>query len=292
MFEKILAPMDGSKLAEQVIPHVGELAQAFNSEVILISVCEPEETESGQACRMYIYTEADILKELTVGSGAKIKTKVVTGKADKTILGYAETQDIDLVVMTSHGRSGIMPWSLGSTVTKVLHKVGVPLIVIRAKETLTEQDKSGLFHRVLIPLDGSERAEKVLPYVAEIAKKIDSEIILVQVVEAGRHVHSVGGINYVRFRDQDVKRMKDKAMDYLRKVSTQFAGTRAKVSYEVREGNSAQEIIKLANEKGCSLIALSSHGHSGIEAWLVGSVTYKIMQASNRSVLFVPALET
>ena len=81
-------------------------------------------------------------------------------------------------------------------------------------------------------------------------------------------------------------------MPYLRKASTQFAGTRAEVSYEVREGNSAQEIIKLANEKGCSLIALSSHGHSGIEAWLVGSVTYKIMQASNKSVLFVPALET
>ncbi len=98
----------------------------------------------------------------------------------------------------------------------MLHKVGVPLIVVRAKETSSEQEGS-LYRRVLIPLDGSERAAMVLPYVAEISSKIESDVTLTQVVEPGRHVHgAIGGINYVRFKDQDIKKMKEKALGYLK----------------------------------------------------------------------------
>lgn len=291
MYERILVPLDGSKLAEQVFPHVAELARVFDSEVILIGVCEPEEREYGQACQLYMDSEADNLRSVMGGSAVKVTTTFVIGKPAKHILGYAEENNVNLIAMTSHGRSGIMPWSLGSTVNRVLHKVGVPLLIVRAKEVSIEADKAGLFGRILVPLDGSERSAAVLPYVAEITKKLKSEIILFQVVEAGKHVHTIGGLDYVPFRDQHVDSAKARTREYLEEESAKLGDTKAIVRCEVRTGKAAKEILKFAGEVECSLTAMASHGHSGIETWLHGSVTYKILQASDKSVLLVPSPE-
>lgn len=291
MYERILVPLDGSKLAEQVFSYVAALARAFDSEVILIGVCEPEEREYGQACQLYMDSEAQKLQSSMEGSAVKVTTAFIIGKPDKKILSYAEKNDIDLIAMTSHGRSGIMPWSLGSTVNKVLHKVGVPLIIVKAKEIPAEADKAGLFGRILVPLDGSERGAAVLPYVAEIAKKLKSEVILCQVVEAGKHVHTIGGLDYVPFKDQHIDSMKMRAREYLDEERAKFAGTKAITRCEIRAGDCAREIVRFASETDCSLIAMSSHGYSGFEAWLYGSVTYKILQASDKSVLLVPSLK-
>ena len=287
MYEKILVPLDGSKLAEQAFPYVAELAKAFVSEVTIIGVCEPEEKESGQACRLYVGNEAEILKN-TVGDSAQFKTVVLEGKAAEQILNYARENAISLIIMTSHGRSGIMPWSLGSTVNRVLQRVGVPLLVVRAKEHPTATPK-GLFNRILVPLDDSESSLEVLPHVAEVAKKLQSEVILLHVVETGRHVHTIGGLNFVPYKDQDMNTLKAKAKEYLEKARTKLAGVKT-VRNEIKVGEGARDIIKFAKEADCSLIAMTSHGHSGIEAWSHGSVTYKILQGSDKSVLLVPCV--
>jgi len=289
MFEKILIPLDGSKFAEQVFPPVVELAMAFDSEIILVEVCEPEETEFGQACRLYINNEAEKLKTSLEGSATKVRTTVLEGKASEQILSYAEKSDINLIMISSHGRSGIAPWSLGGTASKVLHKVGVPLIIVRAKENSEESTKVKLFSHILIPLDGSEKSEVILPYVTELTKKLDSEVTLLQVIETGRHVHTIGGLGYIPYKDRDVNLVKTNAQRYLDGVSAKFAGTKATVEAEVQVGDAAREIIKLAVKKDFSLIAMSSHGRAGIEAWAHESITGKILQASKQSFMFVPA---
>ena len=292
MFERILVPLDGSKLAEQVFPHVVELATPFDSEVVLVGVCEPEESEYGQACQLYINSEAEQLRNSMAGSAPKVKTVFLSGKAAEQILSYADKSDVSLIVISSHGRSGIAPWSLGSTASKVLHKVGVPLIIVRAKETRKGSDKVGLFNRILVPLDASERGAAILPYVAELTKKLESEVTLLRVVEPGKHVHTIGGLDYISFLDRDIDSAQTRAQRYLNEVSSQFAGTKAKIQSEFRVGDAAREIIKLATEKNSSLIAMSSHGHglSGIEAWTYGSVTGKILQADKHSMMLVPSL--
>lgn len=292
MYERILVPLDGSELAKQVFPCVAELARAFGSEVTLVGVCEPEESEYGQVCRLYINSEAEQLRNSIKGSAVKFKTVVLVGKPAEQILDYAEKNDISLIIISSHGRSGIVPWSLGSTASKVLHRVGVPLIMVRAKETPEDSAQARLFSRILVTLDGSERGATVLPYVTELTKKLESEVILLQVVEPGRHVHTIGGLEYVPFKDRDIDSAKTRAQKYLDEVSSQFAGTKATTKSEVRVGDGTQEIIKLATETACSLIAMSSHGYSGIEAWIHGSVTSKILQASKHSVMLVPSLVT
>jgi nucleotide-binding universal stress UspA family protein len=291
MFRRILVPLDGSKLAEQVYPHVARLVNALGSEVALVSVCEPEESEYGAVCRSYVNNESDQLMGIIgKGSAAKIERGVLFGKPAEQIIGYAEENDIDLIVISSHGRSGITPWSLGSTVNKLLHKVGIPLIIVRAKEPPPEElVESSLFERILMPLDGSEKSAVVLPYVLELAQKLKSEVILFQALESGHHVHTIMGLDYIPFKDRDIDSMKAKANDYLNKISEQFAGTKASIRAEIRVGDTAEEIIKCASKTDSKLIALASHVHSAIEAWFYGSVTHKILHASSQSVLLVPS---
>ena len=292
MYERILVPLDGSGLAEQVLSSVSELARVFDSEAILVGVCESGESQEREACRLYIDNKSGELKAGMKPSAAKFKTVVLVGKSADQILTFAEKNDVNLIVMTSHGRSGIAPWSLGSTARKVLHKVGVPLIIVRARETPQKSDEAGLFSRILVLLDGSERGEKPLPYIAELAKRLKPEVILFRVVEPGMQVHSVGGAEYIPFKDIDIDSMKAKAKKYLEETSSKLAGTKAIIRCEVRVGDAAKEIIKFARKADCSLIAMASHGHSGIEVWIHGSVTSKVLEASNKSVWLIPALET
>jgi len=290
MFQRILVPLDGSKLAEQVFPHVAELAKAFGSEVVLVAVCEPEEKDYGHACRLYINNEVEQLSgAMEKGLAVTIKAEVLVGKPAKQILDYAEENDIDLIIISSHGRSGLMPRSLGSTVNKLLHRASVPLIIVRAEEILLESAKSKLLKRILIPLDGTEENAVILPYVVELTRKLDSEVILIQVIELGHHVHTIMGLDYIPFKDRDMDSMNTKARKYLNEVSEQFAGTRATIRCEVRLGDTAKEIIKYASETDSRLIALASHVHSCIEAWFYGSVTHQILHASSQSVFLGPS---
>ena len=291
MFEKILVPLDGSKLARQVFPHVVSLARAYHSEVTLIGICEPEESEYGQVCRLYIGGEAEELKkELGEDTGASVKTQVVVGESAGQILKYANQNDIGLIIMASHGRSGIMPWSLGGTVTRVLHQVKMPLTIIRAKDKPDEMAGGGLFRKILVPLDGSQASLKVLPCVVEIARGFDCEVTLLQVISSGRHVHTVGGLDFVRFTDLDMSRMKDKAQSYLDGAKAGFEGTRAKVKAEFKFGDATREVINYIRKSDSSLIAMASHGHSRIERWFHDSISFKILQASEKSVLMISSL--
>jgi nucleotide-binding universal stress UspA family protein len=225
------------------------------------------------------------------GLGDKIKTELITGSPHQQIINYAHIEKTDLIIMSSHGRSGVTLWPVGGTVEKVLRQTGKPLLIVKVKEAQGPGPQVGLFKRILVPLDGSELGARVVPYVAAIAGKFDSEVILFHVVETGKHLHSLGRIDSVPIREEELESLKKRASDSLNQESRIFAGSRAAVSPVVKTGNVAEEIVKYADENSCGLIALSSHGHSGLEAWIIGSVTNKILHASRKSLLFVPALE-
>ena len=285
MFQKILVPLDGSKLAEQVFPYVIELASAFNSEVISVGVCEPEESEYGHICRIYVNSQSDILRD-KIGA-EKVKSLTLSGKPAEEIIDYAHRSDVNLIVMASHGRSGIKPWSLGSTVDKVLHKVNVPLLIIKATDKPIKSAKSSLLHRILAPMDGTEICETVLPYLRECSKNLKSEVTLLQVLAEGKHVHTVGGIDFVYFKDHDISSERTKTEDYLKKILDTLDGPAAK-KFKIRTGDPAEEIVKCAKETKSQVIALSTHGHTGIERWAYGSVTHKVLQTIKQSILLIP----
>jgi nucleotide-binding universal stress UspA family protein len=282
MFERILVTLDGSELAEHALPYAVELANACASEIFLVKVCQGEEINFSAACQAYLERRAEQLKG-KVTEKVRIKTAVLSGRPAHEIAKCAAEINANLIVITSHGRSGIGSWLLGSTANEIIHSVRVPVLVIKLTESSPTFVK---IKRFLVPLDGSERGEAILPYVEELAQKLSSEVILIRIVVQGKHVHTVGGLDFVYFKDKDLQRMKLEAQEYLNRVCARLK--LQVIRPEVRIGEPHLEIIKYAEQHDCNLIAMSSHGHSCVEQWTYGSVTYKILHESTRPVLLLP----
>ncbi len=286
MFDRILVPLDRSKLAEQVFPAVAELAGAFGSEIHLVGVCPPGEREEHLVCQDYMDHKAVELRARLSGSTAAIRAGIIVGTSAEGILSYADTERFDLVVMSSHGRSGINRWSLGTTVDKVLRHVHIPLLIVRTKEP---PDQDRLFSRIAVPLDGSERSSAVLPSIGQLASRLPGEVFLIEVIEPGMHVRTFGGLDWVPFRERNANAAAASAKTYLQGVVTGFAQTKARVSCEVRKGEAAREIHVFADEKRCTLIAMCSYRESRMEAWVMGRVATRVLEASTQSVWLVPS---
>jgi len=109
------------------------------------------------------------------------------------------------------------------------------------------------------------------------------------VVIAGEHIFNVSGLDFVGFPENTLESMRAKARRYLETVSARLEGTKATTRSEVRVGNIAQNIIGFADESDARLIALSTHGYSGIRRWLFGDVARKVLQAGEAPILLVKA---
>jgi len=290
MFSRILVPLDGSSLAELALPYAEELAEAFDSEITLIDVTEPEESEYLRMHQLYIEEMADrVRSHMKMGTGVKVKPVSTVGEPAQEIIDYAEENNISLITMTTHARSGIMPWTMGSIANKVLQRISMSVLLIRAKTPDLKVSKGSMFNKILIALDGSETSEAVLPYARELAEKLRSEVVLLQVVTPGQHTHTIGGLDYITFTDQQIESMKAQSRQYLEKKSKELTGITATIKCEVKTGDAAREIIKFAEETNTRLVAVSAHGRSGIKQWILGSVSHKIIQAGNTPTLLVKA---
>lgn len=289
MYAKILIPLDGSSLAEQVYPPAIEIARKFGSEIDLVSVCEPGETESGTTCELYINKEASQLRHMLGNQSPQVKTIILEGNPSEKILEYAKQNLNDIIMLSSYGRSGIKPWSLGTTVDKILHTTSIPLLIVRAQENPPLTSASNLFKRIIVPLDGSITGTSIIGYILKLAQKIPAEVTLIQVIEKGHNLHTIGGLNYIQYKDQDLTLKRDTTQAYLENTAALFREIQTHVTTIIKYGDPAEEIIKYATENDATLIALTSHIHSVIETWFYGSVTHKIIQAGKHSLFFVPS---
>ena len=285
MWEKILVPLDGSDLAELALPYAQELAAAFNSEVVLLHVSEPAEKEHLHMHQLYMEKVAgQMTKHIE-----KVSPLVVSGKPAEEIVSYTKKNNIGLIIMASHGRSGIMPWATGGIASKVLHVTGVPVLLIKATKPRRQTAEKRLISRILLPLDGSEAGEAVIPHIKELKSRLGAEVTLLEVVPAGRHIRTVGGLDHILYPEQQVEAFKAEAREYLDKVAKRLQKSKGEVKVEIRVGDVAREIMKFSEENDVSLIAISSHGHSGMTKWVFGSTAQKVIQTSNIPVLAVRA---
>ena len=285
MWEKILVPLDGSDLSELALPYAEELAAAFDSEVVLLYVTEPAEEQYRHMHQLYVEKLAGQVRNRI----NKVSPLVLSGKPAEEIIGYVEKNDVSLIIMTAHGRSGITPWAAGGIASKVLHATKVPLLFIRATTPPQRKPRKRLLSRILLPLDGSEAGEATVLYIGELMSRLRSEVILFGVVPAGQHIRTLGGLDYILYPEQHLELVKAEAREYLNQVYRRLKGKKGMVRVRIRVGDVAQEIIKFAEENKASLIAISSHGHSGMTKWVFGSIAHKVVQASNIPVLVVRA---
>ena len=290
MYERIVVPLDGSKLAELALPYAKWLVSIFRSELILLSVCEPSESEYRDIQQLCLEKVATTLRKgIEKWGAAEVKTVSLFGDPAKEIVTYVEKSNVSLIVMASHGRSGIMAWALGSVANKVLQRVSVPVLLVKAKGQVVAADTEKAIDKILVPLDGSELGEATLPYIRELSERVPLKVLLLQVVEPGVYVHTVGGLNYVPLKEPLLESLKMRAREYLQRVSEKLRGTQAVIKCEVKTGDVAEEIIKYADEADVELIAVSTHGRSGLKEWIMGSVAHKVVQSGNKPVLLVRA---
>ncbi len=151
-----------------------------------------------------------------------------------------------------------------------------------------------MHEKILIPLDGSKVGETALPYVEGLASKLSPEVkvevTLLRVISRLTHWIVAGETSTrVHYTEQELELIKQMAMDYLDKTGEGLRSKGAIVETKVCTGNAAEEIIKVADEINADLIAMSTHGRSGISRWAFGSVTEKVLRGGNKPVLMVRA---
>lgn len=229
------------------------------------------------------------LKELTASFSdpAAVSFSVRVGRPAEVIIEVAGANHDTLIAMATHGRSGIRRWLLGSVAEKVLHGASTDVLLIRATEQ-SARTRAAQLERVLVPLDGSELAEKTLPCAVELAKKMNLELIVLR-------VYLMPGVAYPagscapdwKLLEQEKREI---AIEYLEgKIRQLRSEGFERVSFRVLEGSAAEKIIDLARENPETLIAMSTHGASGAGRRVFGSITERVIRHSETAVLVARA---
>jgi nucleotide-binding universal stress UspA family protein len=284
MYEKILVPLDGSEMAEWALPYVEGLAKNYKSEVTLVTACTPG---AGLERPFAVYL-SKIADELYT-KGLEISSLCIYGDAAAEILNFADKNDVNLIIMSAYGKSGPGIWAMGSIASKVVQRSNIPVLLIRTgskDDAVKEKD----FKKVMLPLDGSEFSEAVIPYAESLAEKMKSELIVARVIEPIQ----LPRITY-RETEVDIEKHEKKLMDtaerkvgeYLSKLveSLKEKGINAKMVS--LQGRPADTILGYSENNDISLIVMATHGYSGISKWAYGSVASRIIEGSKKPLLVV-----
>lgn len=296
MYTRMLIPLDGSQVAEQVLPYARCLAKALTIPVDLLEVADietlrllanPERgryldtllSEKMENSESYLETVAQSFE------GTPVTCIVEKGKAEDVVIERAAADKSTLIVMATHGRSGIQRWVLGSVTDKVLHGSNNHLFLIRAQDQAKAEGEA-LLKKVIVPLDGSPVAEMVLPYVIDLAKKMRLEVVLVRSFA----LPAATADEYQTYTDELIGLIEAEARDYLAEKVKEMKGKGLQnVSSAVNVGYGAEEIITLARKTPDNFIAMCTHGRSGVKRFVLGSVTDRVVRHSGDPVLIIRA---
>lgn len=300
MYTRILIPLDGSKTAEQVLPYARTLANKLKVPLELMGVIDIAEFAAHISAEKARYLERIIEQgerssmEYLKGiankfPGLTVNCTVEKGTAAENIIDKAAGDKGTLITMATHGRSGINRFVLGSVAEKVLRATNNPLLLVRAADGAAPGEEARLTS-VIVPLDGSELAESVLPAVTELAKKLGLEIVLFRAFNIPYGVYAGADGYYAMNFDQLIADIKDEATAYLEKKTEEIKGKGfEKISFLVKEGLSADEIISIGRQTPDNLIAMCTHGRSGVKRWVLGSVTETVVRHCGDPVLVIRA---
>jgi nucleotide-binding universal stress UspA family protein len=285
MYTKVLVPLDGSSLAEQILPYVRIFAEIYGIPVELLRVNDPDirtpfwpPLPGGEYLQRIART---LPKSLQVNCIAE------SGKPAEVIVERAKSDSSCIIAMATHGLSGARRWLLGSAASRVAHTTTNPLLLIRPVEA-DEQARPAELKIVFVPLDGSDLAEKIFPHVIALAKRMNVEVQLIRVYTLPADNYIVGDAMYLQALTQQKETIQKEVEAYLEaKVDELRAEGLDRVISTVIKGDPAGEIIDLACRTSDNLIAMSSHGKSGIARWVLGSITEKVIHHSRDPVLVI-----
>lgn len=278
MYDRILVPVDGSNSATVALDHALEIATDHDATVTLLYVADtnkPSQTRAGTNVVDVLEREGDEIvsdaRERAADSDAPATTDVVQGMPYDAIVDYAERKDVDLVAMGTHGRDGLKRYVVGSVAERVVNTAPMPVLTVRAIDDLPVYP----YESVLVPTDGSEHATTALRTGAAVAKRHDATLHLLAVLEDGL-LGSVGG-------GSDRERQ---ARDLIEDAKSMATDTGVdNVVTAVESGSVPTEITSYTEAAEVDLVVMGTHGRTGLDERLLGSITERVLRTASAPVL-------
>ncbi|MCI0342511.1 MAG: universal stress protein [Planctomycetales bacterium] len=290
MFAKILVPLDGSALSSTILDLVRRPANGGGGkrEVLLLHVLDVDVRGYGddpywQGTPPEVRNHLGLMREIVASEGADCRLEVRAGDPAEVILQYARELRPDIVAMSTHGRSGLSRVLRGSVAESVLRRSPFPLLLATpAKIEGPGADREPGFRRILVPLDRSEAGRRVLPLAEEVARAFGAVVVLAHVEPVPAEPVLYGAI---------VKAMDRASADLRLDVARlEKAGIRARL--RVAFGDPAAEILLLARAEKADLLALATHGRTGLARAVFGSVAEAVLREAPVPLLVVRTAET
>ena len=324
MFQRILVPLDGSERAERSIQVAAHMARKASGCVILVRIVETpveywsslSQVPTASLVETAIESEIDeserylaTLAASPLLAGITVQTVTLFGQVAPSILSAANTYTADIIVISSHGYTGMKRWVMGSVAEKIARHATIPVLILRDGGSLpvVQHAESSRPTRALVPLDGSVHAKAALSPAIELVMGLDGHgkgaIHLVRVVKLPAFENGLTGEQQQEIRSHALYRAKR----YLTSITEQireglltpsFAGLKIPVTWSVAiDNDAAAGILRLAENGedvegsgtfgGCDMIVMSTHGRSGLQRWAMGSVAERVLNATKLPILIV-----
>jgi len=304
MFDTILVPLDGSQLAECVLPHVVAIARSFDAEITLLRMLE--KNQAGASAPLFDLlnwqinkTKAALYLEKTKmrfqESGLQVRMTVLEGLVAEGITEYAQNQGMKLIILSSHGRNGLTQWGISSITQKIILSAQTSLLIVRAHQYgdySGELSEPVVYQRILAPLDGSQRAENVLPIITQLAQFHKSQIHLAQVVQTPEMARQMPPASEdIELSNRVVERNRDEAGRYLEQVKSRSVLEGIAVqTHLIASENAAVALHQLEEHEQIDIVALNAHGYSGHHQWPYGSMVNNFILYGKVPLLIVQDL--
>jgi nucleotide-binding universal stress UspA family protein len=296
----VVVPVDGSNFAEHAIPYGLGLARRTGATLHLTLVHVPSDLATpgyplGEVVAARVAEDRDreaaYLEELVerlAPSGVDLHPALLRGPVADALSAYAEEHEAALVIMTTHGRGGLQRAWLGSTTDGMVRRCCAPLLLIRpcdeTREIHAASDRA--FRKVLVALDGSETAERALADAVALPLTVDASLVLAHVMAPPVAASSPYLPQTIQLSQEEMEHREASLKAYLESVASvaelgeRAVDTRVVVDYDV-----APAIMDLAEETDADLIALGTHGRTGLRRMVLGSVADKVIRGTRRAVL-------
>jgi nucleotide-binding universal stress UspA family protein len=286
MYRTILVPLDGSKLAEQALPLALSIARRAHANLKLVRVHRPGAQLTPGNRKAVTQGEQNYLTAMAAAAGMPAETALLDGPVASTLCKHAQEVRASLMVMTTHGRGPLSRFWLGSTTDDLVRHTPVPLLVFRPHPDKPPAADFA-FHRILVPLDGSDVAEEAIGPAAEMARIMGARLTFLRVVEPVPLVAPDGLVYTPATLDTSLMdELNDQAQKYVDHAAARWQGEGLTVETRVIV-NDLPAAAVLEAAAGHDLIAVATHGRSRMARLFLGSVADKVVRGAACPVLVV-----
>ena len=283
----VLVPIDGSELALRAVPWASKLAGADGKMLLLRVVPEQTDTALAEA-----NSELDEAAKFA-GPGVSVERVIASGEPDAEIVSIAEDRDVETIAMSSHGRGALGRAVFGSVADRVSRSATVPVLILRAQTEANGEPAS--VNRLVVPLDGSELAERALPIATALARRLAVPVYVVRAIDAATvmpvapGVFGAAPVVSAEIADTVWQEAEAEAKKTVADAIARLKGDDVDATGALLNGSPFFAISE-AVQPG-DLLVLTSHGRGGVRRWLLGSVAEKLVREAPVPVLLVPATE-